>query len=766
MSYDETQTMSFKSALSTDLTATLARNTAYQLNLSRRGQNARLTFAGTAGEGLTLRVSGQSTVPADRSVIYRIYKPDGSHFDSFSADTGSTRYLPVLPVTGIYVVTVDPYYGATASAQVLLATGITGTLPIGGAATSVTTTVPGQGAYLSFTATAGQHLGLGISDLVLTDGTYAGVSVTVYDPAGRYFASSTCGVNYGCDFNIGSAVAGKYTVAVTPHDEAQTMSFKSTLSVDVAGTLARNTADNLALSRRGQNGRLTFAGTAGERLTLQVSGQSTAPVDQYVTYTIYKPDGSHIDSFSPKTGQTRDLPLLPVTGTYVVHVDPYYGATASAQVKLSSGITGTVAIGGGATSMTTLVPGQGAYLNFTVTAGQHLGLGITDLVLMGGTDTSVSAVVYDPAGRSIGTVSCSATYVAACDLNIGTTVAGTYTIAVTPRDQAQTISFKGTLSADMAATLSRNTAYQLILSRRGQNGRLTFTGTAGERLTLQVSGQHTVPVDQYVNYTIYQPDGRALYAYPNGQAMNLAPLPVTGTYVVFVDPKYGVTAGAQVKLATGATGTMPIGGGATTVTTSIPGQFAYLSFTATAGQNLGLGISDIVLTGGTNAYVNVDIRDPAGNPTAGNSCYVNNAGCDFNIGNAIAGVYSVQVWPTDEQTMSFKSTLSADVVATLVRNTAYNLSLSRRGQNGRLTFAGTAGERLTLQVSGQGTVPVNKYVTYTIYKPDGGHFDSFAPQTGQVKALPVLPSSGTYVVFADPNDGATASAQVKLVVTP
>ena len=63
--------MSFQATLSADTMAVLEPGTAYALDLSRRGQNARLSFAGTAGQTLALRIANQTTLPANRMMLNR-----------------------------------------------------------------------------------------------------------------------------------------------------------------------------------------------------------------------------------------------------------------------------------------------------------------------------------------------------------------------------------------------------------------------------------------------------------------------------------------------------------------------------------------------------------------------------------------------------------------------------------------------------------------------------------------------------------------------
>ena len=93
---------------------------------------------------------------------------------------------------------------------------------------------------------------------------------------------------------------------------------------------------NLSLSRRGQNGRLTFAGTAGGTVALQVAGQTTVPAGRSVYYTVYKPDGAVLASTYTTASATLNLANLPATGNYTVFVDPSYGETVSAQVTLAT----------------------------------------------------------------------------------------------------------------------------------------------------------------------------------------------------------------------------------------------------------------------------------------------------------------------------------------------------------------------------------------------------------------------------------------------
>ncbi|WP_235430506.1 PPC domain-containing protein [Xanthomonas sp. MUS 060] len=768
---DGDQTMKFTSTLSTDLTGSLVLGTAKSVSLTRRGQNARLSFNGTAGQqSLALNVSGQSTVPTARGVYYTVYAPDGSQLNSASITASGSVSLPKLPATGTYMVFVDPGYGETASASLLLSSSsaITGTVPVDGTSGSYTTTMSGQKVALSFTATAGQNLGFALSDIV-TPNTTSNLSLQIADSAGNVVGSQTCAAaNNGCQVNLSSLKAGTYSAVVSPPTTGdQTMKFTAMLSSDLTDSLVLGTAKSVSLTRRGQNARLSFSGTAGQQsLVLGISGQTTVPTGRGVYYTVYAPDGSQLNSASITGSGSLNLSKLPTTGTYMVFVDPGYGETASASLLLSSSssaITGTVPVNGTPGSYATTVPGQKVALSFTATAGQNLGFALSDIVTSN-TTSNLSLQIADSAGNAVGSQTCAAAN-NGCQVNLSSLKAGTYSVVVSPPSNGdQTMKFTATLSTDLTDSLVSGTAKAVSLTRRGQNSRLSFSGTAGQQgLALRVSGQSTVPASRTVDYTVYAPDGSQLntQSVATNGTLNLSKLPTTGTYTVFVDPHYGETASASVLLASAVTGTMTVNGTPGSSATTVPGQKVYLSFTATAGQNLGFALSDLV-TSNTTSTMSLQIADPTGNAVGSQTCAAANNGCQVNLSNLKAGTYSVVLSPPPDgdQTMKFTSTLSTDLTDRLVLGTAKAVSLTRRGQNSRLSFSGTAGQGLVLRVSAQTTVPASRAVDYTVYAPDGTLLNTVSVSASGSLNLTKLPTTGTYTVLVDPHYGETVSSQL------
>lgn len=110
-----TQTGSMKLTLSSDQLATLTVNGGpFNLNLSRAGQNARLSFAGMAGRSYSLRVNNSSDYSCDVTVL----KPDNNVLvgpDFVGRLLARTIDIPALPSTGSYKVVVDPAQADTGS---------------------------------------------------------------------------------------------------------------------------------------------------------------------------------------------------------------------------------------------------------------------------------------------------------------------------------------------------------------------------------------------------------------------------------------------------------------------------------------------------------------------------------------------------------------------------------------------------------------------------------------------------------------------------
>ena len=766
-----TSTLSATLTLSSDVTGALTPGTPFSLNLSRVGQNGRLTFSGTAGGSLGVEVAGVSTTPSGQSVTVTVLKPDTTTLSTVSAVAGTGGFLRLenLPVTGTYTVFVDPPYASTAAMQVTVAA--PPLLTINGAALPVSTTAVGETVWLTFTGTAGQNLGLGVTGMTHTPLGGPTTSLVVYRPDGTSLTSNSCTPNNpgsGCSVNLTNLpLTGTYSVLLTPPANT-TITGSILLSTDVTGALTPGTPLSLTLSRAGQNGRLTFSGTAGGSLGLEVAGVSTTPSGQSVTVTVLKPDGTTLAPAgfaSAATGAFFNFASLPVTGTYTVFLDPPQATTAAMQVTVDAGPALT--IGGSAVSFSTTVVGETVRLTFAGTAGQNLGLGVTGMTHtpLGGPNSSL--VVYRPDGTSLTSTACSPNNPGSgCSVNLtNLPVTGTYSVLLTPPVNT-TITGSVLLSTDVTGLLTVGTPQSLSLSRAGQNGRLTFTGTVGGSLGLEVAGVSTTPSGQSVTVTVLKPDtttlGTGFATAANGAFLNFANLPMAGTYTVFVDPPQATTTAMQVTVDAGPA--LAINGAAVPVSTTLIGETVRLTFAGTAGQNLGLGVTGMTHTplGGFNSTLTVYLPNGTSLTSAGCSPNFPGSGCSVNLTNLpVTGTYSVLLTPPANTTITGSVLLSTDVTGTLTAGTPLSLTLSRAGQNGRLTFTGNTGQSRTLTIGSLATVPTGQTVLVTVYRPDGVSYQSANMSgTGGTLNMASLPATGTYTVVIDPASAVTATMTV------
>ena len=773
-----------------------------------------MTFAGTTGQDLTLNVSALTLSGTSPYLSFTVYRPDGTTYVTsgtcYPTGNGCTVTVYGLPVTGTYSIVYTPYPGSATGSFTLKAwasSRVTGALTVGTAST-LSTTVPGQIAQYTFSGTAGQQLGLALSNFT-TSVAGAQLYAIVNKPDGSnllfgYFtASQTTPTAYTYDLPV-LPTTGTYTVMVYPYQTTTstmttTFSGQVLVSADVAAVLATNgTATNIALAQPGQQARVTFAGTTGQDLTLNVSALTLSGTSPYLSFTVYRPDGTtYVTSgtcYPTGNGCTVTVYGLPVTGTYSIVYTPYPGsATGSFTLKAwaSSRVTGALTVGT-ASTLSTTVPGQIAQYTFSGTAGQQLGLALSNFT------TSVAgaqlyAIVNKPDGSNLlfGYFTASQTTPTAYtyDLPVLPTT-GTYTVMVYPYQtttSTMTTTFSGQVlvSADVAAVLATNgTATNIALAQPGQQARVTFAGTTGQDLTLNVSALTLSGTSPYLSFTVYRPDGTTYVTsgtcYPtgNGCTVTVYGLPVTGTYSIVYTPYPGSATGSftlKAWASSRVTGALTVGT-ASTLSTTVPGQIAQYTFSGTAGQQLGLALSNFTTSvAGAQLYAIVNKPDGS-NLLFGYFTASQTTPTAYTYDLPVlptTGTYTVMVYPYQTTTSTMTTTfsgqvlVSADVAAVLATNgTATNIALAQPGQQARVTFAGTTGQDLTLNVSALTLSGTSPYLSFTVYRPDGTTYVTsgtcYPTGNGCTVTVYGLPVTGTYSIVYTPYPGsATGSFTLK-----
>jgi hypothetical protein len=221
------------------------------------------------------------------------------------------------------------------------------------------------------------------------------------------------------------------------------------------------------------------------------------------------------------------------------------------KVTLAAQLGGPLSANGTTTSQTAAVAGQNGYYSFSATAGQSFGLGLTSISFNPTSSTYLYAQVYQPNGSYLNGVSCSSTAPDSCDLSLYNLPAtGTYSIIVTPQNAQTIMSYGITFSQDPGGSLTAGTPQTLDLSSPGEDGKYTFTATAGQTVAVGLSSIVTTPANTYVTATVYNASGTSVgsaSSTASSFAVNLPNL-AAGTYTVVVVPTNGATATMKVSL--------------------------------------------------------------------------------------------------------------------------------------------------------------------------------------------------------------------------
>jgi RHS repeat-associated protein len=477
-----------------------------------------------------------------------------------------------------------------------------------------------------------------------------------------------------------------------------------------------------------------------------------------VTLSIISPDGTTLASRGPCSSPFFYGPVtLPETGAYVLLVSPQNGNTGSATFSLAlfSNQTGTTIAPGAPAGVTISVPGQSAQLTFTGNAGQ-----LASIQMTGSTLGCVVLSIISPDGTTLASPGpCSSPYFYGPVTLPGT---GTYTLLVSPQNgNTGSATFSLALfSNQTGTTIAPGTPAGVTITTPGQSALLTFSGTAGQQASIQMTGSTL----GCVVLSIISPDGTALANQgPCSSPYFYGPLtlPATGTYTLLVSPQNGGTGSATFSLAlfsnqTGATiapGT-PVG-----VTITTPGQSAQLTFTGNAGQ-----LASIQMTGSTLGCVVLSIISPDGTTLASpgpcSSPYFYGP-----VTLPATGTYTLLVSPQNGNTGSATFSLalfSNQTGTTIAPGSPAGVTTTAPGQSALVTFSGVAGQQASIQMSGStlGCVVLN------IISPDGTTLTSQGPCGSSYSLGPVtLPGTGTYTLLVSPQNGTTGSATFSLALS-
>ena len=405
----------------------------------------------------------------------------------------------------------------------------------------------------------------------------------------------------------------------------------------------------------GQDAVLAFNGSLSQRVSLLVSAVSIGTSTCCSTrVSILSPDGSTLmpPTYVGTNGGFLDARTLPASGTYTVVVDPQGTATGSATLTLYDvppDAGGPIVPGGGPVTATTTVPGQNAQLSFNGSGGQRVSLAV------GATCCNMKVSVVGPGGSTLvppTTVGTSGGFVDTRTLPAG----GAYAIVLDPQGSAtgsSTVTLYDVPQDASGQVAPGGGPVTVATTVPGQNAQLSFNGSAGRRVSLKVNASCCS-----VRISILSPGGSALVAptyAAGGTFFDTRTLPTTGAYTIVVDPQGAATGNVSLTLydvPPDVTGAIAAGGPPVTLTTTVPGQGAQLSFNGAAGQSVSLQIAKVTIS-----ISHLSILGPDGqavvSPTA-----VFTSGRTLTTTLPVTGAYTIVVDPDSSYVGSMTLTLT------------------------------------------------------------------------------------------------------------
>lgn len=533
--------------VSADVTDSItAGGPAVTVTTTTAGQNALVTFDGTANQRISLKISGVSMTGGNGLVDIRLKKPDGSTLTSTTVNSsGGFIDTRVLPVTGTYTILVDPQSTNKGTVTLTLydvPADISGTIDAGGSAVTVTTNTPGQNALLTFSGTANQRVYLRITGVSMSGGTNNWVNVSIKKPDGTNLNTETVDSSGGFIDTQTLPVTGTYTVLADPTN-ASTGSVTLRLydvPPDYTDTIVPGgSAVVVTTTSIGQSARVTFSGTANQRVFLKVNGVSLtggSPLWAYVS--IKRPDGSNLETTTiDNSGGIIDTTTLPVTGTYTIVFDPLNTNVGSATLTLydvPANITGSIVPGGSAVTVSNIAVGQSAILSFSGVATQRVSLNITGVTI---TSNGIMTVrIRKPDGTTLAVTSLNAS---GDFIDVQTLpVTGTYTILIDPHSShtaSATLTLYDVPADPLQSTTINASAVNLSTTVPGQNAFVTFPVTPTQQVTVRITNNQIGSI----MVRLIRPDGTTqVVNSTSNTTFNLSQqnLTVNGTYKVMVDP--------------------------------------------------------------------------------------------------------------------------------------------------------------------------------------------------------------------------------------
>lgn len=751
------------------------------------GQHAVFQFSGSAGQRVFVTIT---TVGATDSATGQLLSPTGavlatsSYMSSFPGSTATVN-TTALSTTGSYSVSIAP--SGTGTYQVQVATvpadqSVAGT--VGGAAIPLTFGKAGQNATITFPGNAGGRLFTLVTVNSSSDpSSYTSFSTTLLAPDGSQVGSA---YNYSGTGGIDAVTlpaTGSYKVLVDPQGSLTGAVTVQLFAVAADATVAApvlGTAYQGAVGY-GQNIGFTFHGTAGQKISGQASIASAN--GSALTSWFLAPDGSY--GYSGDTTLTATLTL---TGNYTFYIDPSGAESGTVTATISvppSNVTATAVVGGPAVTVNTTSPGQQADVTFSGTAGQQVLITCAVNLANTGGNSYTGFTLTDPSGGTVSSSYYCSTPILFDRQTLSRT--GNYQLAIVPPSTATgSITIQAYLvPADVTATATLDgPAVPVTVTAPGQGAVIGFQATAGQRVYFTCTATSLTPSTGVIDARRYDPSGTTVGYIDSCGAhdfLDTETVGGTGLSTVRITPT-GLTTGSVTiqahSVPADATAVATPGGPAVTVTTTVPGQKADISFTATANMRVYVACVASLPETSNHSQVQYYLSDPSGSQLdyGPGVCapvparHLVSTLYDTRTLTA-AGVYTIAIDPPSTETGSITlqvySVPADPTTAATIGGATATVTTTAVGQKPSFTFTATPNQRV--YVSGSQSL-VNANGNYSYYSMSdatqtfyaGSAF--FSPPT--VFDTQVLPIGGTYTIAISPPSNATGTYSIRIYSVP
>jgi YD repeat-containing protein len=596
------------------------------------GQDARYTFAGTAGQMVEARLT--SATPLNCEWTLALLSPTGATLDSATPCSGTTITISVtLGTSGLYTLLVHPIGTASGTVTVVLNNATSGAATISGVSPTIGTpgtavTVSGAGlapvASLRFNVTEALASG---------SATSLATTVPVGATSGRVSVTTPLGT---------ASSAADFFVPPSPYTAA---------AVGYTGRLALGTAQTVTITTAGQVGLLVFDRVAGQRFVTTLLNRTFAP---YFHVTIYRPDGVPLyESGAYYAGTSMagvDTLTAPLTGTYTLLIKPTATGTGATTVTVRDvplDWTGAITPTGTPVTVGPVTYGQNAQLTFTGYLGQRAAL-----VVDAKTTPMVSLTLQAPDGSTVwyGPLYNPGEYTV-----VTLPLTGAYRLHFDPYFLSEIASASVTfrvydVPADVQLSATPGTPLPVPITAPYQNAYVAIAGTTNQRMSGQFSSS-SFATNSIAGH-VTTPSGSTLYSIFTANAgtfMDVKTFTQTGNHSLFLNPSATSTGSITFTLFDVPADPAPaltVNDPAVTVTTTTPGQNAEPTFVGATGQ-----VVTVRLTGNTLGSVTVTLIRPNGTTQATTV----SAATSFTLPSqtlTAGGTYKVRINPSGATTGS------------------------------------------------------------------------------------------------------------------